>query len=170
LDTLSLRLTQHIKNTNIIAQWLENQPLVHNVNYAGLPSSPYHNLAQKYLPNGAGAVLSFELNESDPALARKAGEEFVKALKIFKDVANIGDVRSLVIHPASTTHSQLGPNEQALSGVTPGLIRLSVGLEDAVDLLDDLELGFAAAGQIIGGTAVDATVAAGGAAVRLIAR
>jgi len=171
LDTLSLRLAQHVKNTNIIANWLETQPLVHHVNYAGLTSSPYNHLAQKYLQNGAGAVLSFELRESDPAKARKAGEEFVKALKIFKDVANIGDVRSLVIHPASTTHSQLGPNEQAQSGVTPGLIRLAVGLEDATDLLADLELGFQAAAKIIGGTVAETiTVAAGGSAIRLIAR
>jgi len=170
LETLSLRLEKHVANTSVVAEWLENQPLVHHVNYAGLPSSPYNKLAQKYLPNGAGAVLSFELNEADPALARKAGEEFVKALQLFKDVANIGDVRSLVIHPASTTHSQLDPIEQAKSGVTPGLIRLAVGLEDAADILEDLKLGFAAAGAVIGGTAAAVEVVAGGASLTKIAQ
>jgi len=173
LDTLSLRLERHVNNAQQVAEWLATQDLVHHVNYAGLTSSPYHALAVKYLPNGAGAVLSFELKESDPALARQAGAEFVTALQLFKDVANIGDVRSLVIHPASTTHSQLDPIQQAQSGVTPGLIRLAVGLEDVADLLADLELGFQAAATVIGGTTAeltDATVAAGGgSAVQLIA-
>ncbi|MDR2703295.1 MAG: PLP-dependent transferase [Cellulomonadaceae bacterium] len=169
LETLSLRLDRHVANTNIVVNWLETEPLVHHVNYAGLESSPYHHLAKKYLPNGAGAVLSFELRESDPALARKAGEEFVKALKLFKNVANIGDVRSLVVHPASTTHSQLDPIEQAKSGVTPGLIRLAIGLEDSADILADLKAGFAAAAQVIGGTTADVTANAGAAAIHLIA-
>ena len=180
LDTLSLRLERHVSNAQRVAEWLETQKLVQHVNYAGLASSPYHALAVKYLPKGAGAVLSFELRESDPAVARQAGAEFVKALKLFKDVANIGDVRSLVIHPASTTHSQLDPIQQAQSGVTAGLIRLAVGLEDVADLLADLELGFAAAAQVVGGTTADVTAkavaaavatatAGGGGAVQLIA-
>ncbi len=110
------------------------------VNYAGLESSPWHANQLKYAPRGAGAVLSFELEGG-----AEAGQAFVSALELHSNVANIGDVRSLVIHPASTTHSQLTPDEQALSGVTPGLVRLAVGLEHIDDILADLEAGFRAA-------------------------
>lgn len=113
------------------------------MNYASLPSSPWHANAQKYAPRGSGAVVSFELAGGAPA-----GQAFVSALKLHSNVANIGDVRSLVIHPASTTHSQLNEQEQALSGVTPGLVRLSVGIENIKDILADLELGFAAAAAV----------------------
>src|SRR5665811_1417387 len=108
--------------------------------YAGLPSSPWHEAAKKYTPRGAGAVLAFEIEGGSAA-----GQAFVSALELHSHVANIGDVRSLVIHPASTTHSQLTPEEQALSGVTPGLVRLSVGIENIEDILADLDAGFRAA-------------------------
>ena len=110
------------------------------VHYAGLASSPWHALAQKYAPKGPGEVLAFEI-----AGGAEAGKAFVSALKLHSNVANIGDVRSLVIHPASTTHSQLTPAEQALSGVTPGLVRLAVGIEHIDDIIADLDAGFRAA-------------------------
>ena len=140
LETLSLRMERHVENTKLIAEWLEKHPDVSKVNYAGLASSPWHALAKKYSPKGSGAVLSFELKGGV-----EAGKKFVESLKLFSHVANIGDVRSLVIHPATTTHSQLSPEEQLASGVTPGLVRLSLGLENIEDLKGDLEEGFKAA-------------------------
>jgi O-acetylhomoserine (thiol)-lyase len=140
LETLSLRIERHIENTKAIATWLENHPSVEKVNYAGLKSSPWHALANKYAPKGSGAVLSFELKGGVAA-----GKKFVESLKLFSHVANIGDVRSLVIHPATTTHSQLSAEEQLAAGVTPGLVRLSLGIENVEDLKADLEIGFAAA-------------------------
>jgi O-acetylhomoserine (thiol)-lyase len=110
------------------------------VNYAGLPSSPWYQRAVKYAPRGVGGVLAFEI-----AGGVEAGRRFVESLELHSHVANIGDVRSLVIHPASTTHSQLSPEEQAATGVTPGLVRLAVGLENIADILADLEAGFRAA-------------------------
>jgi O-acetylhomoserine (thiol)-lyase len=110
------------------------------VSYAGLPGSPWHQLANKYTPLGAGAVLAFEIKGGV-----EAGKRFVNALELHSHVANIGDVRSLVIHPASTTHSQLSVEEQAAAGVTPGLVRLAVGIENIADILADLEAGFRAA-------------------------
>ena len=107
--------------------------------YAGLESSPWHERTQRYLPKGAGAFVSFEI-----AGGREAGAAFVDGLTLHHHVANIGDVRSLVIHPASTTHSQLTPEEQLTTGVTPGLVRLAVGLEGIEDILADLERGFGA--------------------------
>lgn len=144
IETLSLRIERHVANAQHVAQWLEARDDVRAVHYAGLPSSPWHANAQKYAPKGTGAVLAFELDGG-----AEAGQAFVSALELHSNVANIGDVRSLVIHPASTTHSQLTPQEQALSGVTPGLVRLAVGLENVEDVLADLELGFTAAkGQL----------------------
>ena len=140
LETLSLRIERHIENAKAIATWLEAHPSVSKVNYASLTSSPWNQLAKKYAPKGSGAVLSFELKGGV-----EAGKKFVESLKLFSHVANIGDVRSLVIHPASTTHSQLSPEEQLTAGVTPGLIRLSVGIEHIDDIKADLEIGFAAA-------------------------
>jgi O-acetylhomoserine (thiol)-lyase len=137
IETLSLRVERHVSNAKTIAEWLEKHPQVRSVNYAGLPSSPWYEAGQKYAPKGAGAIVSFEI-EGGVA----AGSKFVESLKLFSHVANIGDVRSLVIHPASTTHSQLTPEQQATTGVTPGLVRLSVGLESVPDLINDLELGF----------------------------
>jgi O-acetylhomoserine (thiol)-lyase len=140
VETLSLRIERHVANAQAVAEWLEHRDDVVRVHYAGLPSSPWHGNATKYLPRGAGAVLAFELDGGT-----EAGQAFVSALELHSNVANIGDVRSLVIHPASTTHSQLTPEEQALSGVTPGLVRLAVGLEHIDDILADLEAGFRAA-------------------------
>jgi O-acetylhomoserine (thiol)-lyase len=145
IETLSLRIERHVANAQRVAQWLESRDDVGVVHYAGLPSSPWHANAQKYAPKGAGAVLAFELDGG-----AAAGQAFVSALELHSNVANIGDVRSLVIHPASTTHSQLTPDEQALSGVTPGLVRLAVGLENVEDILADLELGFTAAKDLLG--------------------
>jgi O-acetylhomoserine (thiol)-lyase len=143
IETLSLRIERHVANAQRVAEWLEAREDVARVHYAGLESSPYRALAQKYSPRGPGAVLAFEIEGG-----AEAGQAFVSALKLHSNVANIGDVRSLVIHPASTTHSQLSPEEQALSAVTPGLVRLAVGLEGIEDILADLELGFAAARQL----------------------
>jgi O-acetylhomoserine (thiol)-lyase len=140
LETLSLRIERHIENAKSIATWLESHPSVEKVNYAALPTSPWHALANKYAPKGPGAVLSFELKGGVAA-----GKKFVESLKLFSHVANIGDVRSLVIHPATTTHSQLSAEEQLAAGVTPGLVRLSLGIENVEDLKADLEIGFAAA-------------------------
>jgi O-acetylhomoserine (thiol)-lyase len=148
LETLSLRLERHVENAQRVAEWLEARDEVGVVHYAGLESSPWNDAARRYAPKGAGAVLAFELTAGDDARADAAGRAFVSALRLHSHVANIGDVRSLVIHPASTTHSQLTPVEQAASGVTPGLVRLAVGLEHIDDILADLELGFAAAAEV----------------------
>ena len=140
IETLSLRIERHVENAEKIAKWLSDHPQVESVNYAALPDSPWNAAAKKYAPKGAGAIVSFELKGGI-----EAGKKFVDSLELFSHVANIGDVRSLVIHPASTTHSQLTPEQQLTTGVTPGLVRLSVGLESIVDLIADLETGFAAA-------------------------
>jgi O-acetylhomoserine (thiol)-lyase len=140
LETLSLRIERHVANAQRVAEWLSGRDEVASVAYAGLPSSPWYQAARKYAPKGAGAVLAFEINGG-----LEAGKRFVDALELHSHVANIGDVRSLVIHPASTTHSQLSPAEQAVAGVTPGLVRLSVGIEHIDDILADLEAGLRAA-------------------------
>jgi O-acetylhomoserine (thiol)-lyase len=139
IETLSLRIERHVQNAQEIAEWLENHEDVASVAYAGLPSSPWYALANKYAPKGVGAVLSFELKGGVDA-----GRALVDNLSLFSHLANIGDVRSLVIHPASTTHSQLSPEQQLTAGVTPGLVRLSIGLENVDDLKADLEAGLAA--------------------------
>ena len=140
VETLSLRVERHVQNAQEIAEWLENHPDVASVNYSGLPSSQWYAAANDYAPKGVGAVLSFELKGGV-----QAGREFVNNLDLFSHLANIGDVRSLVIHPASTTHAQLSPEAQLAAGVTPGLVRLSVGIENIDDLKADLEVGLAAA-------------------------
>jgi O-acetylhomoserine (thiol)-lyase len=140
IETLSLRIERHVATTQRVAEWLEARDEVESVQYAGLPSSRWHEAAQKYTPKGPGAVLAFEIKGGV-----EAGKRFVDALELFSHVANIGDVRSLVIHPASTTHSQLNPEEQLTTGVTPGLVRLALGLEGVEDLLADLDAGFRAA-------------------------
>jgi O-acetylhomoserine (thiol)-lyase len=140
IETLSLRIERHVQNAQAIAEWLENHPDVASVNYSGLPSSPWYAAANKYSPKGVGAVLSFELKGGVDA-----GRTLVESVTLFSHLANIGDVRSLIIHPASTTHSQLTPEQQLTAGVTPGLVRLSIGLENVEDLKADLEAGFAAA-------------------------
>ena len=140
LETLSLRVERHSANALAVAQWLEQRDEVERVSYAGLPSSPYYERGRKYAPRGTGGVLAFEI-----VGGVEAGRRFVEGLVLHSHVANIGDVRSLVIHPASTTHSQLTEEEQRSAGVTPGLVRLSVGLEHLDDILADLEAGFTAA-------------------------
>ena len=139
IETLSLRIERHVENAKKIAEWLEAHPQVESVNYASLKSSPWYTTANKYAPKGVGAIVSFEIKGGV-----EAGKKFVDGLSLFSHLANIGDVRSLVIHPASTTHSQLTPEQQLTSGVTPGLIRLSVGIENVDDLIADLETGLAA--------------------------
>jgi len=139
LETLSLRIERHSANAQALAEWLEARDEVEAVHYAGLPSSPWYAAKQKYLPRGAGAVLAFELRGGTAA-----GRRLVDSVKLFSHLANIGDVRSLIIHPASTTHGQLSAAEQLTTGVTPGLVRLSVGIEGIEDLKADLETGFRA--------------------------
>ncbi|MFC8046559.1 bifunctional o-acetylhomoserine/o-acetylserine sulfhydrylase [Nocardia sp. NPDC057353] len=140
IETLSLRMERHVQNAQAVAEFLATHPAVTSVAYAGLPTSPWYERAQQLTPKGAGAVIAFELKGGV-----EAGKKFVDALTLHSHVANIGDVRSLVIHPASTTHSQLTPDEQASSGVTPGLVRLAVGIEGLQDILADLRAGFDAA-------------------------
>ena len=140
LETLSLRIERHVENAKAVAAFLEKHPQVSSVNYASLSSSKWNKLASKYSPKGSGSVLSFEIKGGI-----EAGKKFIEALNLHSHVANIGDVRSLAIHPASTTHSQLSPAEQLTAGVTPGLVRLSVGIENIKDIQTDLEKAFAAA-------------------------
>lgn len=140
IETLSLRVERHVENAKKVAEFLSKHPQVESVNYAALPTSPWYEVAKKYAPKGPGAIVSFEIKGGV-----EKGSKFVESLNLFLHVANIGDVRSLVIHPASTTHSQLSPEQQVSAGVTPGLVRLSVGLESIEDIIADLETGFEAA-------------------------
>ncbi len=134
IETLGMRMDRHLANTLAVAEWLERNPLVTWVKYPSLKSSPYYSIARKYTPKGAGAVFSFGIKGG-----YNAGRKFIDSLKIFSHLANVGDVRSLVIHPSSTTHQQLSAPEQEAAGVTPDLVRLSVGLEDVDDLQWDLD-------------------------------
>jgi O-acetylhomoserine (thiol)-lyase len=143
IETLSLRIERHVQNAQEVAEWLDAHDDIATVYYAGLPSSPWYAAANKYAPKGVGAVLSFELKGGVDA-----GRALVDNLSLFSHLANIGDVRSLVIHPASTTHSQLTPEQQLTSGVTPGLVRLSVGLENIDDITADLQAGLTAAREV----------------------
>jgi len=140
LETLSLRIERHVENTRKVAEWLQAREDVAKVTWASLDGNPYKELADKYTPRGSGAILTFELPGGVDA-----GRRFIDALELFSHVANIGDVRSLAIHPASTTHSQGTPEEHAATGVTPGLVRLAIGLEGIDDILADLDAGFRAA-------------------------
>ena len=141
LETLPLRMDRHLDNARAVAEFLEADDRVQSVTWASLDSSPYKQLADRYLPRGAGSVLGFVLPGGIDA-----GRRFVDALTLHSQVANIGDVRSLVIHPASTTHSQLSEAEHRAAGIEPGFVRLSVGIEHIDDILADLERGLAAAG------------------------
>jgi len=143
LETLSLRMERHVSNALGVAKFLAEHPKVARVNYAGLPDNPFHSLALKYLPKGPGAVFSFDLKPIGGD-AREAGRRFIEKLELFSHLANVGDARSLVIHPASTTHQQLSDEELAAGSVGPGLVRLSVGLETLEDLLWDLNQALAA--------------------------
>lgn len=134
LESLSLRIERHVSNAQKVADFLENHPKVTKVNYPSLPSSPYYKLAQKYFPNGTGSIFSFELQGG-----REAARRFIDAAQIFSDLANVGDSKSLLVHPASTTHQQLNDEALKAAGITSGTIRISVGLENVDDLLDDLK-------------------------------
>lgn len=140
LETLSLRVERHVENAEAVAAWLQTHDNVERVAYAGLESSPWYERGRRYAPRGIGAIVSFEIEGG-----LEAGQRFVDGLELHSHVANVGDVRSLVIHPASTTHRQLSPAAQLAAGVTPGLVRLSVGLEHLDDILSDLDAGFRAA-------------------------
>ena len=142
LETLSLRMERHVSNAQAVVEFLDAHDQVERVNYAGLAGSPWAEHAAKYVPAGAGSVPSFVIKGG-----RAAGETFANALELHYQLANLGDVRSLVVHPASTTHSQLNDEEQRSAGVEPGLVRLSVGLESIDDIIADLKVGFAAAAQ-----------------------
>lgn len=143
LETLSLRMERHLENAQRVAEWLEAHPQVESVQYAGLKSSPYYDRAQRLLPDGTSGIVAFNI-----AGGKDAGQTFAESLTLHKLVANLGDVRSLVVHPATTTHAQLSEAEQLAAGVNPGLVRLSVGLEDITDILDDLQSGFDAAATV----------------------
>jgi O-acetylhomoserine/O-acetylserine sulfhydrylase len=134
LETLSLRLERHIQNTQILAEWLENHPKVEQVNYPGLKSSGTHSIASKYLKNGFGAVLSFKV-----VGGKENADKVVDSLEIVSHLANVGDTKTLIIHPASTTHEQLSETEQKLAGVEPGVLRVSVGVEHIDDIKADFE-------------------------------
>ncbi len=140
IETLPLRMERHVENARAVAAFLEAHPAVARVSYAGLPSSPYHQLAKKYLPKGAGSVFTFGLKGG-----YEAGIKLVEAVELFSHLANIGDTRSLILHPASTTHRQLTEEQQHAAGAGPDVIRLSIGLESADDLIRDLSRGLAAA-------------------------
>jgi O-acetylhomoserine (thiol)-lyase len=142
LETLPLRMAAHVENARLVANFLRGREEVAWVNYAELADSPYRSLAAKYLPAGAGAVFTFGLRGG-----REAGRAFIEALELWSHLANVGDAKSLVIHPASTTHQQLTDAELQASGVTPEMVRLSVGLEDPADLIWDLENGLRAAAR-----------------------
>jgi len=140
VETLSLRMERHVQNAAAVAAWLEARDEVSWVAYPGLDSSPWHARQEQYLPRGGGAILAFGIEGG-----ADAGRRFIEGLELFSHLANVGDVRSLAIHPASTTHSQLTEAEQVSTGVTPDLVRLCIGIESVDDILADLELGFAAA-------------------------
>jgi O-acetylhomoserine (thiol)-lyase len=130
-------MIRHVENAGAIARYLESHDLASRVTYPGLVASRYRSLVDKYLPHGTGAVFSFDIQGG-----RAAGQEFIRALTLWSHLANVGDAKSLVIHPASTTHRQLSESELTAAGIGPGTIRLSVGLENVDDLLWDLEQGF----------------------------
>lgn len=137
LETLSLRVERHVENTLSLATWLENHPQVEKVNYPGLASSPYHELAKKYLKKGFGGVLSFELKGTkEDAIA------FINSLELISHLANVGDAKSLIIQPSATTHQQLSEKEQLSAGVTPNLLRVSVGIENIEDIKNDFNQAF----------------------------
>jgi O-acetylhomoserine (thiol)-lyase len=140
VETLSLRMERQSASALELARWLERREEVSAVHYPGLASSPWNGAAERYLPRGTGAIVCFELRDGS-----EAGRRFVEGVQLFSHLANIGDVRSLLIHPASTTHSQLNEAELAAAGVTPGLVRLCIGIESVADLKADLEAGFRAA-------------------------
>jgi O-acetylhomoserine (thiol)-lyase len=134
IETLTVRLERHVQNARALAEWLLAHPAVEWVNYPGLPNHPSYALAQKYLPDGAGAILGFGVRGG-----KQAGIKFINNVKLASHLANVGDAKTLVIHPASTTHSQLSVEEQFSTGVTPEYVRVSVGIEDIKDIKADFE-------------------------------
>jgi O-acetylhomoserine (thiol)-lyase len=145
LETLPQRMDAHVANARAVARWLADDERVGWVNHADLAESPYHDLARRYLPRGAGAIFTFGVKGG-----RKAGQRFIESLELISHLANVGDARTLVIHPASTTHQQLTDDELARAGVTPDMVRLSVGLEDLDDILWDLDRALTAAQEVAG--------------------
>lgn len=139
IETLSLRVERHSQNALGVARWLEQQPEVHTVDYSGLESNPFHELARRYLPHGQGSVFSFTLRGGLDAARR-----FVNALEVFTHMTHLGDVRSLILHPATSSHNQRSDDERSQAGIWPGTLRLSIGIEDLPDLIRDLERGLAA--------------------------
>jgi O-acetylhomoserine (thiol)-lyase len=133
LETLSLRVTRHCENALELAGWLEKQDWVEKVNYPGLPGNPYHGLAKKYLQNGFGGMLTFNIKGG-----KAVAEKFVNNVELISHLANIGDAKTLIIHPASTTHEQLSQEEQLAGGIDPGMLRVSVGIEHIEDIKEDL--------------------------------
>ena len=144
LETLSLRVDRHVSNTKRIATYLQSHEYVSWVNYPSLKGNKYYGLAQKYFPKGAGSIFTFGIKGG-----LEAGKRFIENLKLFSFLANVADAKSLVIHPASTTHAQLSEDKQREAGVTPDMIRLSIGIEDAEDLIDDLGQALEAAGRLV---------------------
>jgi O-acetylhomoserine (thiol)-lyase len=140
IETLSLRMQRHVANTETIVGFLAQHPQVARISYPGLPEHPDHALAKRLLPRGCGAIFSFDLRGD-----RAAGRRFVEALRIFSHLANVGDAKSLVIHPASTTHFRMDAAALAAAGISEGTLRLSIGLEDPDDLIADLKTAFRAA-------------------------
>jgi O-acetylhomoserine (thiol)-lyase len=140
LETLSLRMDRHVHNAQCVAEFLQSHPNVRYVSYPGLKDSPDYAASQKYLPKGPGAILGFGIQGG-----AEAGRKFINSLKLFSHLANVGDAKSLAIHPASTTHSQLSAEEQTSAGVSPDFVRLSVGIEDSEDILWDLDQALKAA-------------------------
>ncbi|WP_226627153.1 O-acetylhomoserine aminocarboxypropyltransferase/cysteine synthase family protein [Alloyangia pacifica] len=140
IETLGLRMERHVKNAQAVAEWLEKDPRIEAVTYAGLPSSPWYERAQRIVPKGAGALFTVSLKGGYEACVKLVG-----SLKLFSHVANLGDTRSLIIHPASTTHRQLEPEQQVQAGAAPNVVRISIGIEDVADIIADLDQGLAAA-------------------------
>ncbi|WP_106213962.1 O-acetylhomoserine aminocarboxypropyltransferase/cysteine synthase family protein [Glaciihabitans tibetensis] len=155
VETLPFRLQAHVDNARVVAEWLDADPRIDYVNWAGLPAHPHHDRANKYLPKGAGAVFSFGVSAGKGSAstggatatrsAREAGQKFIESLDLASHLANIGDAKTLVIHPASTTHAQLSAQQLADAGVEPGLVRISVGIEDVEDIIYDLDQALDAA-------------------------
>jgi O-acetylhomoserine (thiol)-lyase len=148
LETLHLRMERHSQNALAVAKHLQSHPAVEWVNYPGLESSKYYERAKKYMPKGQSSLVTFGIKGGSAGSPFEAGKKLINSVKLFSHVANIGDSKSLIIHPASTTHSQLSVQEQAETGVTPEMIRLSVGTEDLRDILYDLDQAITAANGI----------------------
>jgi O-acetylhomoserine (thiol)-lyase len=138
LETLHVRMERHVANAKKVTEFMEAHPAVEYVNYPGLESNRFHSVAQKYLPKGAGSIFTFGIKGG-----REAGRRFIESIQLFSHLANVGDAKSLVIHPASTTHQQLSDDELRAAGVNPELIRVSVGIEDVEDIIWDLEQALA---------------------------